>query len=197
RVREHLVRRDAGGGRGLSFELRPHPGRGWLHPGRCWGEGRRHRDGESAHAPRGERPVGRPPGRHGHRWPARPVTNHLAGGSRGRRRRATEVVTEDANLALIAYTAGTTAAPRGAMLSHGNLRANLEQMSGVRDLAMTSKDVVLLALPLFHIYALNAILGLAVKSGASAILIDRFDARESLEVVAVLHITALFGVPLM
>ena len=108
-----------------------------------------------------------------------------------------DVATDDADLALIAYTAGTTAAPRGAMLSHGNLRANLKQMSGVRDLAMTSKDVVLLALPLFHIYALNAILGLAVKSGASAILIDRFDARETLELVAEHHITALFGAPPM
>lgn len=108
-----------------------------------------------------------------------------------------QVATGDEDLALIAYTAGTTAAPRGAMLSHGNLLANLEQMSAVRDLAMTLGDVALLALPLFHIYALNAILGLTVKTGATSVLIDRFDPRETLELVAEHRITALFGVPPM
>src|SRR5438132_3233999 len=108
-----------------------------------------------------------------------------------------DVATKGADLALIAYTAGTTSEPRGAMLSHGNLRANLDQMSRVRDLALTPDDVVLLALPLFHIYALNAILGLAVKTGATAVLVDRFEPREAFELVAEHRVTALFGAPPM
>jgi len=63
------------------------------------------------------------------------------------------VPTTDTDLAVVAYTAGTTAAPRGAMLSHGHLLANLEQMSAVPNLGVAPDDVVLLALPLFLIYA--------------------------------------------
>ena len=101
------------------------------------------------------------------------------------------------DLALIAYTAGTTANPRGAMLGHANLAANLKQMAGVGALAMTSEDVALLALPLFHLYALNAVLGLAIAAGATAVLADRFEPRDTLELVARHGVTALFGAPPM
>ena len=81
---------------------------------------------------------------------------------------------------MIAYTAGTTAAPKGAMLTHGNLLANLDQMMSVPPLAEAEDDVVLLALPLFHIYALNVILGLGIRTGATAVLVERFDPVETL-----------------
>jgi long-chain acyl-CoA synthetase len=108
-----------------------------------------------------------------------------------------EVQVDASDLAVIAYTAGTTAAPKGAMLTHANLRANLEQMASVPDLALVPEDVTLLALPLFHIYAMNAVLGLTLKTGATAVLVERFDPLETLELVERYSLTVLFGAPPM
>ncbi|MGH2728788.1 MAG: long-chain-fatty-acid--CoA ligase [Actinomycetota bacterium] len=101
------------------------------------------------------------------------------------------------DLAVLAYTSGTTGRPKGAMLTHENLLANLDQMSKVPVLAETEDDVVLLALPLFHIYALNVILGLTMRAGATAVLMERFDAVGSLENVERHGVTVLFGAPPM
>ncbi|MGH2709852.1 MAG: long-chain-fatty-acid--CoA ligase [Actinomycetota bacterium] len=106
-----------------------------------------------------------------------------------------DVVEED--LALLAYTAGTTARPKGAMLTHGNLLANLEQMAQVPALAEAETDVVLLALPLFHIYALNVVLGITIREGATAVLVERFDPVATLELVQLHKVTVLFGAPPM
>ena len=107
------------------------------------------------------------------------------------------VRTDPDDLAVIAYTSGTTASPKGAMLTHRNLLANLDQMEAVPMLAEAEQDVVLLVLPLFHIYALNVILGLTVKSGATAVLVERFDPEESLRLVERHGCTVLFGAPPM
>ncbi len=110
---------------------------------------------------------------------------------------APQVATEPSDVAVIAYTAGTTADPKGAMLTHRNLSANLDQMGSVPDLAVATEDVVLLALPLSHIYALNVILGLTIKMGATAVLMEGFDPRETLELVQRHGVTVLFGAPPM
>lgn len=108
-----------------------------------------------------------------------------------------DVLTDPSDLAVIAYTAGTTATPKGAMLTHANLLANLDQVSQVHAILPTETDVVLLALPLFHIYALNAILGLTVKTGATAVLVERFDPAETLGLIERHGITVLVGAPPM
>jgi long-chain acyl-CoA synthetase len=100
-------------------------------------------------------------------------------------------------LALLAYTSGTTADPKGAMLSHGNLLANLDQISKVPALREVQSDVVLLVLPLFHIFGLNAGLGVTLKEGATAVLLDRFDPVASLEAVERHGVTVLLGAPPM
>jgi long-chain acyl-CoA synthetase len=103
----------------------------------------------------------------------------------------------DTDLALLAYTAGTTDRPKGAMLTHGNLLANLDQMARVPALAEAESDVVLLALPLFHIYALNVVLGITIREGATAVLVERFDPAATLELVEKHKVTVLFGAPPM
>jgi long-chain acyl-CoA synthetase len=108
-----------------------------------------------------------------------------------------DVLVDDGDLAVLAYTAGTTAEPKGAMLTHGNLLANLDQMGRVRELAEVPEDVVLLALPMFHIYALNVILGLTISTGATAVLVERFDAAQALQLVERHAVTILFGAPPM
>ena len=103
----------------------------------------------------------------------------------------------DDDLACIAYTSGTTGKPKGAMLTHQNLMANLDQMSAVPLLKNAETDVVLLVLPLFHIYALNVILGLTLRAGATAVLQERFDPAASLDAVEKHGVTILFGAPPM
>jgi long-chain acyl-CoA synthetase len=99
--------------------------------------------------------------------------------------------------ALLAYTAGTTANPKGAVLTHGNLLSNLDQMARVPALAEAESDVVLLVLPLFHIYALNVVLGITMREGATAVLVERFDPGVTLDLVARERVTILFGAPPM
>jgi long-chain acyl-CoA synthetase len=108
-----------------------------------------------------------------------------------------EVRAEPSDVAVIAYTAGTTAEPKGAVLTHANLLSNLDQMAQVTTLVPTLTDVVLVALPLFHSYALNVILGLTVKTGATAVLVERFDPAETLDLVERHGITFLVGAPPM
>jgi long-chain acyl-CoA synthetase len=108
-----------------------------------------------------------------------------------------EVATGPDDLAVLAYTSGTTGRPKGAMLTHGNLLANVEQMARTPLLAEAESDVVLLALPLFHIYALNVVLGLTLRVGATAVLMERFDPVAALEAVERHRITVLFGAPPM
>jgi long-chain acyl-CoA synthetase len=105
-------------------------------------------------------------------------------------------VSED-DLALLCYTAGTTANPKGAMLTHGNLRANLDQLRAVPALKEAESDVVLLALPLFHIYGLNVALGITLREGATGVLVERFDPGGTLDLVDRHGITVLVGAPPM
>lgn len=108
-----------------------------------------------------------------------------------------EARVDAADPAVIAYTAGTTAEPKGAVLTHGNLLANLDQVISVPALAEAAEDVVLLALPLFHIYALNVALGVCAASGATAVLVDGFEAAETLGLIRRHAVTVVFGAPPM
>jgi long-chain acyl-CoA synthetase len=101
------------------------------------------------------------------------------------------------DLAVLAYTAGTTARPKGAMLTHGNLAANLDQIAQVPALRQDPSDVVLGALPLFHIFGLNAVLGVALREGAAVLLVERFDPASTLDLVAAERVTVLPGAPPM
>jgi len=103
----------------------------------------------------------------------------------------------DDDLAVLSYTSGTTGHPKGAMLAHRNLMANLEQMAAVPLLAEAENDIVLLVLPLFHIYAMNVILGLTIRAGATAVLQERFDPVASLDAIERHRVSVVFGAPPM
>jgi len=100
----------------------------------------------------------------------------------------------DDDLALIQYTAGTSGLPKGAMLTHGNLRANLDQMRSVR-IAVTSDDVALCVLPLFHIYGLNVVLNLGIDVGARLVLFERFDPKASIDAIRNEKISVIAAAP--
>lgn len=81
------------------------------------------------------------------------------------------------DLAFLQYTGGTTGVPKSAMLSHGNMLANLMQAYvWVRAVVRDGKECVITALPLYHIFALTANCMLFIKLGARNVLIP--DARD-------------------
>ena len=111
--------------------------------------------------------------------------------------RVGDVAVDDDDLAVLAYTSGTTGRPKGAMLSHGNLLANLEQQSQIPEDRVTPDDILLLTLPLFHIFGLNVPLGLLVKNGATGVLLERFEPVACLREIEKQKVTILFGAPPM
>ena len=101
------------------------------------------------------------------------------------------------DLAAILYTSGTTGRSKGAMLTHGNLLSNarvLHTAWGWRDAGpATGRDVLIHALPIFHVHGLFVAAHGALLSGSSMIWFSRFDARA---VVARLPEASVFmGVP--
>jgi long-chain acyl-CoA synthetase len=109
----------------------------------------------------------------------------------------TAVEREADDLAVLAYTSGTTGDPKGAMLSHGNLLANLRQQMAIPDAHVTDDDVLFLALPLFHIFGMNVTLGLLVLNGATGILVERFEPVPALRLIQEHRVSVLFGAPTM
>ncbi|MGQ0464361.1 MAG: AMP-binding protein [Sporichthyaceae bacterium] len=98
--------------------------------------------------------------------------------------------------AVILYTAGTTGRPKGARLTHANLRSNAAVTAST--LLLTQPDDVLLAcLPLFDVFGLTCGLNTAVASGACLTLVPRFDPGKALEVIARDGVTIFQGVPTM
>jgi long-chain acyl-CoA synthetase len=111
--------------------------------------------------------------------------------------RVDDVAIDDDDLAVLAYTSGTTGEPKGAMLSYGNLRANLDQQMAVPGAQVEPSDVLLLALPLFHIFGLNVTLGLLVTSGATGVLLERFEPVPALQAIQDHRVSVIFGAPPM
>ncbi len=101
------------------------------------------------------------------------------------------------DLAVLIYTSGTSGRPKGAMLSHAALLANLDQCASITPPVVQEDDVVLLVLPLFHIYGLNPGLGMVAKTGATGLLIERFDPVDTLAELGRHHVTNVVGAPPM
>jgi len=98
--------------------------------------------------------------------------------------------------AVILYTSGTTGKPKGAELTHANLRRNADAFGSER-LDLTPHDVLLGCLPLFHTFGQTCVLNAAIFTGACMRLISRFDAATALDVIARDRVTVFLGVPTM
>ncbi|MER6126819.1 long-chain fatty acid--CoA ligase [Streptomyces sp. NPDC001795] len=106
----------------------------------------------------------------------------------------TETAGED--VAVLLYTSGTTGRPKGAALTHAGLRHNTD-VNATLIQRMTSEDVVVGCLPLFHIFGQICTMSVAVRSGASLVLIPRFDPGTVLDAIARDRATVFEGVPTM
>jgi long-chain acyl-CoA synthetase len=101
------------------------------------------------------------------------------------------------DLAVLLYTSGTSGRPKAAMLSHRALLANLDQSAAVEPPPLTADDVVLIVLPLFHVFGLNTALGSVARHGATGVLAERFDPVETMDLVRRHGVTNLVGAPPM
>jgi len=81
-------------------------------------------------------------------------------------------------LAALPYSSGTTGMPKGVMLSHFNLVANVYQLLGANAVRFLAADNILCFLPLYHIYGLNVILNPVLMAGAKLILMPRFNVSQ-------------------
>jgi malonyl-CoA/methylmalonyl-CoA synthetase len=101
------------------------------------------------------------------------------------------------DLAAILYTSGTTGRSKGAMLSHGNLSSNalvLDEFWGFHEERDAGgHDVLLHALPIFHVHGLFVALHAALLSGATMIFLPRFEPRQV--IAALPRATVFMGVP--
>jgi long-chain acyl-CoA synthetase len=102
---------------------------------------------------------------------------------------------DDDDTALILYTSGTTGTPKGAELTHENLRS-ATQISV--DLVDSGPETVTFgALPLFHVFGLTSGLNSCVRVGACLTLLPRFEPAKALEIVQRDRVTTFLGVPTM
>ncbi len=102
----------------------------------------------------------------------------------------------DDDTAIILYTSGTTGRPKGAELTHSNIRLNARRSA--KDIqGIDPDDVVMGCLPLFHVFGLVVGLNAAVIAGASLALIPRFDPAAAIKVVNDESVTVMLGVPTM
>ena len=107
------------------------------------------------------------------------------------------VVRPDEDIAALPYSSGTTGLSKGVMLTHANLVSNVEQMVGREGEASVPRedDVILVHLPLFHIYGMNVLMNPAVRVGATQVMMGRFDMDRLLSLISRHRVTQLFTVP--
>lgn len=105
-------------------------------------------------------------------------------------------INPETDIALIQYTGGTTGIPKGAMLTHKNVYVNVHQADAWYDRDRNKIEKILAALPLFHVFAMTAIMNLAIKCGAEIIMMfPRFNPEDAMKMIEKHKITFFPAVP--
>jgi long-chain acyl-CoA synthetase len=100
------------------------------------------------------------------------------------------------DIAVFQYTGGTTGIPKGAMLTHANIYINAQQARMWFSKVDEGNERILAALPLFHVFAMTAIMTLAIRSGAEMFMMfPRFNVDEAMKMIQKHKITFFPAVP--
>ncbi|MBT8216264.1 MAG: AMP-binding protein [Acidimicrobiia bacterium] len=97
------------------------------------------------------------------------------------------------DIVALPYSSGTTGLPKGVMLTHRNLVANLAQ--GEHALEMDEQEVIVAVLPFFHIYGMEVLMNGVLYNGCTAVTLPRFDLEEFLGVIQEHKVTRAYLVP--
>lgn len=101
------------------------------------------------------------------------------------------------DLAVLPYSSGTTGLNKGVMLTHANLTTNAYQFVRRPGEAAAPQhdEVILVHLPLFHIYGMSVLMNSAVAVGATQVLMGRYETDALLRLMAAERVTSLYSVP--
>jgi long-chain acyl-CoA synthetase len=119
----------------------------------------------------------------------------LAGFTRDQPATFTSAATAETDTAVILYTSGTTGQPKGAELTHSNMVQNA--LLANRLFGIHPHDVHLIALPLFHSFGQTVQMNNGFATGATVVLLPRFDPARALALMGTERVTFFAGVPTM
>ncbi len=97
------------------------------------------------------------------------------------------------DLAVLPYSSGTTGLPKGVMLTHYNLVANLSQIQD--GFPIREDDTVVGCLPFFHIYGMVVVMNQGLRAGSTIVTMPRFDLDQFLGLIAEHGVTRTYVVP--
>jgi acyl-CoA synthetase (AMP-forming)/AMP-acid ligase II len=97
------------------------------------------------------------------------------------------------DLAVLPYSSGTTGLPKGVMLTHRNLVANMTQTRATIEIG--DDEVVIGVLPFFHIYGMTVIMNLGLREGGTIVTMPRFDLDQFLDLIESHGVTRAYVVP--
>lgn len=107
------------------------------------------------------------------------------------------VATQPEDIALLQYTGGTTGTPKGVMLTHNNLIANVYQCRHWMPTLREGKEVFMAVIPFFHVYGMSTCMNLSVLVGGCLVLLPRFATKDVLKTVVKYKVSLFMGVQAM
>ena len=104
-------------------------------------------------------------------------------------------ITPATDLAVLQYTGGTTGVPKGAMLTHANLSANVAQSVLLFPNLQRGQERMLGILPFFHVFAMTTVMNFTIQIGGCIIMLPRFDLKQTLKTINAKRPTLFPAVP--